>query len=170
VASGVAMPAGMLASTQARAENESRIRWQNQIANQPGAIKPSPLSTEEEKTPLDDILEYNNFYEFGSQKWVPSKHADALDIEPWSVAVEGKCNKPGVYALEDLVKDSQLEERIYRLRCNAPQEYLSRSDFGFSARLLVNSGRLFSANLFRLSSFCVVLESSVMVSASYNQS
>ena len=40
-----------------------------------------------------------------------------LKTDPWSVSIEGECEKPGVIALEDLIKPQDLEERIYRLRC-----------------------------------------------------
>ena len=33
------------------------------------------------------------------------------------MAVEGECNKPAVYHLEDVLKGQTLEERIYRHRC-----------------------------------------------------
>ena len=33
------------------------------------------------------------------------------------ITVGGECNKPGEYALEDLIDNSAIEERIYRLRC-----------------------------------------------------
>ncbi|MDF1530611.1 MAG: protein-methionine-sulfoxide reductase catalytic subunit MsrP, partial [Sedimenticola sp.] len=36
---------------------------------------------------------------------------------PWSVTVDGACEKPGTYTLEDILKTHALEERIYRLRC-----------------------------------------------------
>ena len=41
----------------------------------------------------------------------------AFHPKPWSVAVEGACGKPGVYALEDILKPHALEERVYRHRC-----------------------------------------------------
>ncbi|MEO0912362.1 MAG: protein-methionine-sulfoxide reductase catalytic subunit MsrP [Pseudomonadota bacterium] len=72
---------------------------------------PSPL------TDKDDITSYNNFYEFGLNKSDPKKYAGALTTEPWSVKVDGLVNKPGDYALEDLLKPSALEERVYRFRC-----------------------------------------------------
>ena len=78
----------------------------------------SPYSAvDEELTPFEDITTYNNFLEFGLDKKDASRHASALTIEPWSVAVEGECAKPGVYAYEDVIRPHQLEERIYRLRC-----------------------------------------------------
>ena len=60
---------------------------------------------------------YNNFYEFGTDKADPAQNAKTLKISPWSVEIEGLVKKPGRYALEDLLKLSAQEERIYRLRC-----------------------------------------------------
>lgn len=75
------------------------------------------FSTDEEINSLKDITRYNNFYEFGTGKTDPAKYAHTLKTDPWNVRVEGEVEKPADYHLEDLVKDSQLEERIYRLRC-----------------------------------------------------
>ncbi|AIR88161.1 protein-methionine-sulfoxide reductase catalytic subunit MsrP [Pseudomonas cremoricolorata] len=68
-------------------------------------------------TPYKDATHYNNFYEFGPNKGDPADNAGSLKTEPWSVVVDGEVGKPGRYGLEDLIKQSQLEERIYRLRC-----------------------------------------------------
>ena len=72
---------------------------------------------DEKLNSFEDITQYNNFYELGTGKTDPYKNADALVTEPWSVAVEGMCGKPGKYALEDILKPHAFEERIYRLRC-----------------------------------------------------
>ncbi|MFP5348924.1 MAG: protein-methionine-sulfoxide reductase catalytic subunit MsrP [Gammaproteobacteria bacterium] len=75
------------------------------------------VTTTEPLTPLDDVTGYNNFYEFGTGKRDPAKHAGSLRTRPWSVAIEGEVRRPAVHALEDLLKPHALEERIYRLRC-----------------------------------------------------
>jgi methionine sulfoxide reductase catalytic subunit len=80
-------------------------------------VQKSPLSTDEPLTPFDDITNYNNFYEFDTDKDTPAKLAKNFRTRPWSVAVEGEVNKPAVYELDDLIKPQALEERIYRLRC-----------------------------------------------------
>jgi sulfoxide reductase catalytic subunit YedY len=82
-----------------------------------GAVAESPFSTEEDRTSRQDITTYNNFYEFGTGKDDPAKHAHRLRTEPWSLAIEGEVAKPGTYTLEDILKPHALEERIYRLRC-----------------------------------------------------
>lgn len=73
--------------------------------------------TMEKVTSYEDASTYNNFYEFGTDKSDPARNAATLKIDPWSVSVEGMVKKPGKFALEDLIKLSAQEERIYRLRC-----------------------------------------------------
>ena len=80
-------------------------------------IKPSPLSIMEKPTPYKDVTTYNNYYEFGTDKADPARYAKSLKPRPWTVAVEGAVKKPRSFAIEDLVKLSAMEERIYRLRC-----------------------------------------------------
>ncbi len=73
--------------------------------------------TMEKLTDYKDATSYNNFYEFGTDKSDPAQNAHTLKTSPWSVEIEGLVKKPGRYALEDLLKLSAQEERIYRLRC-----------------------------------------------------
>ena len=80
------------------------------------AIK-SHYSTKDELTPIDAVTSYNNFYELGTDKADPKRNAHHLKIKPWSIKVEGECEKPGEYDLEDFISPANLEERIYRLRC-----------------------------------------------------
>jgi sulfoxide reductase catalytic subunit YedY len=68
-------------------------------------------------TPYKDVTTYNNFYEFGSGKTDPAENAGRLKTKPWTVTVEGHCEKPGQYVLEDFLAPHVAEERIYRLRC-----------------------------------------------------
>ncbi len=71
----------------------------------------------EELTSFDKISNYNNYYEFGTDKYSPAKNAQALTTDPWSVQIGGEVEKPGTLHLEDILKQNPLEERIYRLRC-----------------------------------------------------
>lgn len=77
----------------------------------------SGFTTNESLTPYEDVISYNNFYEFGMDKRDPAKYAAGLTTSPWSVAMEGEIDKPGTYTLEDILSWVDLEERIYRLRC-----------------------------------------------------
>ncbi len=73
--------------------------------------------TMEKLTDYKDATSYNNFYEFGTDKADPAHNAHTLLTSPWTVEVEGLVKKPARYTLEDLLKLSAQEERIYRLRC-----------------------------------------------------
>jgi len=78
----------------------------------------SALSTTEKPNSWEDITTYNNFYEFGTGKSDPAANAPKYrPAQPWTVAVEGECAKPGRMNLEDILKGETLEDRIYRHRC-----------------------------------------------------
>jgi len=79
--------------------------------------KEKAVTTDEKLNTFDEITSYNNFYEFGTGKSDPKHYSGSLKTSPWTVKVDGLCDKPADYHLEDLVKPIQLEERIYRLRC-----------------------------------------------------
>ena len=81
------------------------------------AAKASPYSTDEAPNSLEDITTYNNYYEFGTDKGDPARHAGGLTIDPWSVEIGGMVERPGSYGLGDILAKVTLEERIYRLRC-----------------------------------------------------
>ncbi len=66
---------------------------------------------------FEDITNYNNYYEFTTDKSGVASMAGKFKTTPWDVEVYGLVNKPQKYALEDLIKQFQPEERIYRLRC-----------------------------------------------------
>ena len=71
----------------------------------------------DEKNSYKDITNYNNFYEFSTDKYQPARLAQRLTVDPWSVTIGGECEKPGTYTLEDIMRPHALEERVYRLRC-----------------------------------------------------
>jgi sulfoxide reductase catalytic subunit YedY len=82
-------------------------------------VVPAPVAyrVDEEKTSYSDATSYNNFYEFGTGKRDPARNAHRLRTEPWSIVVDGEVGKPGRVDLEEILKPSRLEERIYRFRC-----------------------------------------------------
>ncbi|MEM6638234.1 MAG: protein-methionine-sulfoxide reductase catalytic subunit MsrP [Pseudomonadota bacterium] len=77
----------------------------------------SAYSTDAQPNTFEQITNYNNFYEFGTGKDDPAKHAHRLTTKPWSVEIGGLVDKPGNYDLDDLLNGIALEERIYRFRC-----------------------------------------------------
>jgi len=80
-------------------------------------IKKSPYSTGDKPNSWEDITTYNNYYEFGIDKADPSQYAKGWTTDPWSVVVDGECNKKATWHLEDILKGEALEERVYRHRC-----------------------------------------------------
>ncbi|MBC8131800.1 MAG: protein-methionine-sulfoxide reductase catalytic subunit MsrP [Deltaproteobacteria bacterium] len=81
-----------------------------------GVKKGSP-TVNEKLNKVEDITTYNNFYEFGTDKGDPAKHAGLLRTRPWTVSCEGEIKKPQVIDIDQLMKLFPLEERVYRLRC-----------------------------------------------------
>jgi sulfoxide reductase catalytic subunit YedY len=80
------------------------------------AVK-SPYSTSETPTPLKNVIAYNNFYEFGTDKEDPARNAHTLKTRPWTVSIEGLVKRPKTLAIDDILRLAPLEERIYRMRC-----------------------------------------------------
>ena len=72
---------------------------------------------EDELTSYEDITHYNNYYEFGTGKEDPAEYSGSFKPRPWTVQVEGECNNPGTFALEDLLKGHEIVEPVYRMRC-----------------------------------------------------
>ena len=112
------MALGSLTPGAAFAQSASAYPHPGKLAALPGAKSlVSGAGTMEKPTDYKDAVSYNNFYEFGTDKADPGHNAHTLKTAPWSVAVEGLVRKPTRFALEDLLKFSAQEERIYRLRC-----------------------------------------------------
>ena len=81
------------------------------------SYRASPLSVKDDKNTFEQITQYNNFYEFGTGKDDPARTAGKLKTQPWSIQIEGECDKPRSFSMDELLKIAPLEERIYRLRC-----------------------------------------------------
>lgn len=69
------------------------------------------------QTDYEAATNYNNFYEFTTDKEGVAERAKNFTTTPWTVEVGGLVNKPKTYAIEDLLKQFPQEERVYRLRC-----------------------------------------------------
>ncbi|MCM3871832.1 MAG: protein-methionine-sulfoxide reductase catalytic subunit MsrP [Pyrinomonadaceae bacterium] len=83
-----------------------------------GFAKPTSdgFRANEKLTPLADITNYNNFYEFSTDKGAVASESKGFVTKPWTVSVEGLVNKPRSFDLNKLLS-FPLEERVYRLRC-----------------------------------------------------
>ena len=66
---------------------------------------------------FDDITNYNNYYEFTTDKGGVASLSQKFNPKPWTVEVYGLVSKPKTYAIEDILTNFTQEERIYRLRC-----------------------------------------------------
>ena len=67
-------------------------------------------------TPEKVNLNYNNFYEYSTSKSL-AREAQQLRVRPWMVKIDGMVEKPQQIAIDDLLKQMPLEERLYRHRC-----------------------------------------------------
>ena len=76
----------------------------------------SGFTANENPTSLEDITNYNNFYEFSTDKREVAAESKGFVTRPWAVDVGGLVNKPKVFDLDELLKFPQ-EERVYRFRC-----------------------------------------------------
>src|SRR5690606_12322504 len=81
------------------------------------APRNAALSISDKPNSWEDITTYNNFYEFGTEKHQPAELSRNFKPTPWTVQVDGECERRGRHDLQDLLKGQALEERIYRLRC-----------------------------------------------------
>lgn len=81
------------------------------------ATRPSPYSTTESPNRWEEVTGYNNFYEFGLDKTDPAEKAHTLRPRPWKVTIDGECDRPATFDLDELLKPHALEDRIYRFRC-----------------------------------------------------
>jgi sulfoxide reductase catalytic subunit YedY len=68
-------------------------------------------------TDCESIINYNNFYEFTTEKEGVARLARNLKTTPWTVQVGGMVNKPQTFDIDELIRKFPQEERIYRLRC-----------------------------------------------------
>jgi sulfoxide reductase catalytic subunit YedY len=73
--------------------------------------------TTEKLTPIGDVTMFNNYYEFGTGKDEPARNSREFKSRPWTVKVEGLVKKPATYDLDDLIKGTTAEDRVYRMRC-----------------------------------------------------
>jgi sulfoxide reductase catalytic subunit YedY len=79
-------------------------------------VAKSPLSTTEQQNSFKEISTYNNYYEFGTDKYDPARTSGRFRARPWQMVVEGEVRKPRTFGIEDLMKLT-LQERVYRMRC-----------------------------------------------------
>jgi methionine sulfoxide reductase catalytic subunit len=80
-------------------------------------IQKSSLSTTEKITPYKDVTNYNNYYEFSTDKYEPAGLAKNFRTRPWTVTIDGLVSKKQTLDVDAIMKLATPEERIYRHRC-----------------------------------------------------
>lgn len=80
-------------------------------------IKKSSFSTNETITPYKDVTNYNNYYEFSTDKYEPAGLAKDFKTRPWTVTIDGAVEKKQTLDVDTIIKIASPEERIYRHRC-----------------------------------------------------
>jgi sulfoxide reductase catalytic subunit YedY len=124
------MRAGVAAAS--LAATAAAYRWFNRAGSMPVetptldglAVAPATAEdmvrgyrTDEPMTSLDRVGNYNNFYEFTTDKEGVAAAAAGFVSRPWTVAVDGMVHKPKVFDLDEILRLGPLEERVYRMRC-----------------------------------------------------
>ena len=80
-------------------------------------IQKSSFSTTEKITPYKDVSNYNNYYEFSTDKYEVAGLAKDFKTRPWKVTVDGLVSKKQELDVDSIIKMATPEERIYRHRC-----------------------------------------------------
>ncbi len=86
------------------------------VAPAPGEAN-SGFHVDEPQTSFENITHYNNFYEFSTDKESVAAESTRFSTAGWQVSVEGLVRKPKVYGIDEILKISPPEERVYRMRC-----------------------------------------------------
>lgn len=68
-------------------------------------------------TPRESIVNYNNFYEFTTDKDGVAAAAKNFRTAGWTIEVGGLCHKPRTFDLDTFKRLAPAEERVYRHRC-----------------------------------------------------
>ena len=115
VAAGAALAGGFYLRNESSASGHSgTVEASGQKLS--GIVK-SPFSTNEQPTSFKDITNYNNYYEFSTDKYAPAGLSKNFRTRPWTVAIDGMVKKPKTLDIDTIMKLSPLEDRIYRHRC-----------------------------------------------------
>lgn len=114
VAAGAALAGGAYLRSGSSGEHSETVEASGEKLS--GIVK-SQYSTTETPTSFKDITNYNNYYEFSTDKYAPAGLSKNFRTRPWTVRVEGMVKKPQSLDIDSIMKLAPLEERIYRMRC-----------------------------------------------------
>ena len=64
-----------------------------------------------------EISHYNNYYEFSTNKQAVALLAREMPLRPWTLEITGEVEKPVTLDIDQIVRQQQIVERIYRFRC-----------------------------------------------------
>jgi sulfoxide reductase catalytic subunit YedY len=95
---------------------ETTVHASDQLQTQLTTV-PTKSTLDEPQTPLGKASNYNNFYEFGTDKSDPAHNAHTLRTRPWPIQITGMVKKPQTINIDDLLHYRPLESRVYRHRC-----------------------------------------------------
>ena len=114
---GIALGVGGMGNVAAALQEGNSLTPPSSLTSSFQNIIETPYGLDEKVAPFDVATSYNNFYEFGYGKNDPKDKSSEFKTTPWTITVEGEAENTGVFDLDDIIKNSMLEERIYRLRC-----------------------------------------------------
>jgi sulfoxide reductase catalytic subunit YedY len=80
-------------------------------------LRKGVVTCPEMPTPKLAITNYNNFYEFTTNKDAVAGAAKNFKTDGWKIEVGGLVGKPRTFDLDDFRKIAPPEERVYRHRC-----------------------------------------------------
>ena len=113
--------AGASAAVLAACQNKPFIAGDDISAVGVSPTAPSPEGSADELgnilTAYDDVISYNNFYEFTTDKEGVVRLAKDFQTSPWEVQIGGLVENPGPISMDDIRGRYPTEERVYRMRC-----------------------------------------------------
>ena len=68
-------------------------------------------------TSYEQITNYNNYYEFTTDKKGVAELAKNFRSSPWQIEIYGLVNRPQTLGMEDILTKFTQQERVYRMRC-----------------------------------------------------
>jgi len=111
--------AGTSAAVLAACQNKPFISGED-LSDTPLPITGSGATADElgdALTSYEDVISYNNFYEFTTDKEGVARLAKNFQTSPWEVQIGGLVENPGSISMEEIRERYPTEERIYRMRC-----------------------------------------------------
>ena len=129
--------AGAVAIGGALAAGQSLIDPPAAEAQQKLSVVPSKYTVPDQQTPFAKATNYNNFYEFGTDKGDPAKNAHTLHTRPWTVEISGLVKAKKTVDIDTMMKYRPIESRVYRHRCVEAWSMVIPWD-GYSLSELIN--------------------------------